>query len=751
VRSLLDGVGASNRIIRTDAHGEQHVFVTIDCGDVDLLVGVSSRREMNVPGQLTGNLATNVLLEVLTYPDPHDRTRPLYGEIGAEDLSRLWRNDVGVAHVQTHARNWDLILWSRSDFLDYLVPGTAFMGAIRGNQAAEQATALVVNSSKHKATAHREGKLKYARGQTHPLINVHPVTREILGYNEPVVAALREAVQLLRSGASWDEAAAAVGGRIPAPQAQQEPDFDPEGARPRTRAARNERRRAQGRPELPLKFLPDGSPNPDYQPETILDLDRPSERLQELLLKGPTVPVRDAESIRLRIDDDLEGIAPEDAFHELYLTGVYRRLVKDQEVSNHVVTRYRWEALHLGPTADGEPVLTRTDVEFLRSFRSGKAGTGSWGNNPLTGVFHVEQSTPLYTRSGWLDPTSGMFRARSGVNGGERGIRIWFEPHGSTPHSGGCRAVGWVTNTDLGPAIAAMLIDAVTGDFELAQFRFDHPALRENPVATATRALREAEARHETTALRLADPDLPSLTVETLKRHIGTLAAQVDDARAALALAEQQQHDQQTHNDTFDISDLAGLAALLQAAVPVPPNVAERSSRLLRTLLHNPTLTLEPATASIRITATLMLSSSAGQLAIPVSTTVRNRSSDPWTAGVAGMWWERRTVPFAELMTEHGLATTPSSASRWHQPVAERLLEHARLNGRALRGPNLAKLVVRCGDPAVLQALRNAIDGQEAGRAMSDFLFSGPDIAANAAWSKAVEMLGRAEPEHECD
>jgi hypothetical protein len=96
-------------------------------------------------------------------------------------------------------------------------------------------------------------------------------------------------------------------------------------------------------------------------------------------------------------------------------------------------------------------------------------------------------------------------------------------------------------------------------------------------------------------------------------------------------------------------------------------------------------------------------------------------------------------------MTEHGLATTPSSASRWHQPVAERLLEHARLNGRALRGPNLAKLVVRCGDPAVLQALRNAIDGQEAGRAMSDFLFSGPDIAANAAWNLSMNATSGAD------
>jgi hypothetical protein len=170
VRKALAGEGTSGLIIRIDDFGDQHVFALVDCGAFDLMIGVSSRREVNVVGNRTGNVATNVLLEVLAYPDTEDPTRPRYGEVGAEDLSRLWRNDVGVAHVQAHARDWDLMLWSRSDLLDYTVPGTAFMGAIRGNQAAEQATALVVNSAKHKATAHREGKLKYALGQTHPLI-----------------------------------------------------------------------------------------------------------------------------------------------------------------------------------------------------------------------------------------------------------------------------------------------------------------------------------------------------------------------------------------------------------------------------------------------------------------------------------------------------------------------------------------------------------------------------------------------------
>lgn len=291
VRMVLAGEGAAARVVRFDAFNEEHVFALADCGQFDVLLGVSSRREMNVPGVRSGNLATNVILDFLSYPDQVDPSRPRYGEVGAENLSRLWRNEVGAAHVQNFAREWDLVLWSVRDHLDYLVPGTHSVGLLKGSESAENATNIVVNGAKHKSAAHREGILKYAKGQTHPLVRVNPVTRQILGYNEPAVAAFREAVRLLRTGASWEEAAAAVGDRIPAPQAQQEPDDDPDGDTTRTRAARNTMRVAKGLPPLALRFLPDGSPNPDYRPENILDLNRPAERLRTLLLWGPSVRV----------------------------------------------------------------------------------------------------------------------------------------------------------------------------------------------------------------------------------------------------------------------------------------------------------------------------------------------------------------------------------------------------------------------------------------------------------------------------
>lgn len=91
VKALLTGVGGSRRIVQFDDKGEEHVFVLADCGDFDLLVGVGSRRSVNVPRIRTGNLASNILLDLLATPDPTATWRPLYGEIGAENDARIWR------------------------------------------------------------------------------------------------------------------------------------------------------------------------------------------------------------------------------------------------------------------------------------------------------------------------------------------------------------------------------------------------------------------------------------------------------------------------------------------------------------------------------------------------------------------------------------------------------------------------------------------------------------------------------------
>lgn len=742
VRELLKGVGTVSRIVRFDSFNEEHVFVIADCGEFDVLMGVSSRREVNVPGDSSGNLATNVFLEVLSLPDPTDPSRPMYGEVGTEDLSRLWRNDVGAAHVQAHSSEWDLVLWSRVDRLDYLEHGTSLMGLLKGNQSSTAATAIVASGSKHKATAHIDGQLKYALGQTHPLLRINPLTRRFDGYNESVVGALRRAVELLRSGASWDEAAEVVGGLIPALQAQQEPDHDFDDSRIRTRERRNKDRAARGQKELALRHHADGTANADYRPETICDLRDPGDRLRSLLVKGPTVPRKDSASIKRRIDVDLDGISPADAFLEFYTTGVYRRLVKDQELSNSRLARYKWVEFDLGMTADGNPVLSLEDAAFLRGLRSGGVGVGSWGNNPLTGVFEVDQPVPLFTAAGYLDPSKGRFRVRSGGSDSERGLRIWFEPIGAVAHSKECVALGWLPSSEIGPLVAKLLVDALERGGEAATFRLEHRLVRADPSVAAKQSLAELERRHQATAVRLTDPELSIRTLAALKQELAAIELALDDAEMALAEALETANEKvPRHRGEFEITNLVELAAIVGAGVPVPPHVAERAARLLRSFLPNARLILEPSSATVRVEACLALPGVGGTLNVPVIGRTPNRSTDRWVAGVAGRWWELRNVPHATLMQERGLATPPGEGTRWREPVAERLADHARSVGRPLRGMNVARLIVRCDDPVVLGRIRDAIDTGEADPALHEFLYEGPDEPKGRPWAAAAASL----------
>jgi hypothetical protein len=58
VQMALSGVGVKDRRVQFDDYGEEHVFVLCDCGEFDLVLGVGSRRNFNVRGQGSGNLAT---------------------------------------------------------------------------------------------------------------------------------------------------------------------------------------------------------------------------------------------------------------------------------------------------------------------------------------------------------------------------------------------------------------------------------------------------------------------------------------------------------------------------------------------------------------------------------------------------------------------------------------------------------------------------------------------------------------------
>jgi len=732
----LGGVGVKDRRVQFDDYGEEHVFVLCDCGDFDLLLGVSSRRDVNVRGQGCGNLATNILLNVLSIPDVSAPWRPLYGEVMAHDLTRVWRYDVAAAHVIQHCKDWDVVLWSANDRLDFAVPGTQLVSVIRSNQAAEQATYLIVNGSRHREVAHRGRKLKYARGATHPLVKVDAKDKS-MSYDENVVAALRDAVKLLREGGSWDAVAREVGHRIPACQMIEEPDHSDDGQnRVRTRNARNEKRVLEGKAALPLKLLDDGSANPDYRPETIADLDHPGTRLRQLMTGGLALP----RSVSRSEEVDGSGISPQDCFLEFYRTGIYRRFVKDQDRSNSVVKQYKWSECNFGVTADGAFVLSDDDIQFLKTKRTGKGGSGSWGTSPIIGLFSVIQDQPIYTRAGWIDPTKGRFIARTSVLSGLRGLRVWFEPHGATPHADNCLVIGYLREPELGLALSDMLIDACTTNTEAAEFQFQMSSMSPDRTAPLKQELKTLTSRHDKTVSLLIDPDLSERSLATIKEQLKTIEENIAEVSAKLEIATRDEEDNVSkHDDTFDISNIASLAAILRIDGPLPPDVANRASRVLRSVLPDARLTIKPCSGEILIEATLTIRNIQGVLVIPLSITLRNHASDQWAAGVAGIWWHQH-LPITEIFRLRGMLTE-KAITRWAEIIAQRLLEHAEHNGRPLRGIHMAQFIARCPNAEHIAAIRTAIEHGVGDPRLLKFLFEGPDIKRGTPWTKNLLWL----------
>src|SRR5690606_17024269 len=137
----------------------------------------------------------------------------------------------------------------------------------------------------------------------------------------------------------------------------------------RSRTRRNEERQRAGKSPVPLKLLADGSPNPAYRPETILDLPDPGAALRSAFLGGAGLGGRARQQMLDQVDSRLGGLHPDDTTLELLATGVFRRLVIDQDASNRTIRRYSYISYRLPPFEvhdDGSPVyvLDQDDVEF---------------------------------------------------------------------------------------------------------------------------------------------------------------------------------------------------------------------------------------------------------------------------------------------------------------------------------------------------------------------------------------------------
>lgn len=696
----------SHRWVRPDDHGEIYEFILIDCGSFDLLTGVGTRRQLNLADSRSGNLSTEVILEVLGLPNPDDPDEPLYGILTTFELDRLWRNYLSAACVQQHSRDWQLVLRTESDMLDFAVPGTDLMAVVRSSQASASADRLVIGGALAKATAHENGHLKYSAGQLHPALVVDRAGR--YRYDATVVDAIREIARLFLAGSNWNELAASHGHLIPAPRAASERDEPALGRDPgksRSRRNRNQRRLLAGRAPLPYRLLEDGTPNPDWRPATIADLDDPAGQLRALFFRGITVPAARRNQIMKRVDLDLGGLDPRDTDLAFYSDGKYRRLSVDHRRSNSRITRYHYVTADLGPVDEQGYILDPVSIARLKA-RRGERTHGSTSPNPCAGLFTATPPGPLYTRDGYLCPALGRAVVRSYSTKAGWGLRIWFEPHGAAAHSTGCTSLAALPGAEVTGLLADLLEAALDQHPDAVTFTFSAAPTLHDPVAAARASVDELDGRHSHLIKELKNPATPPLAADKLRAALSELEDELAAAQTALAGLEADAATEvaPTYDGSFDITDVTDLIALLRLRRQLPVELARRVQRLLQRLLPDATLALDPTAGAVTLHATLVLHNDHGELRVPLRGSLTNTTNDPWLAGIAGAWWHRHQ-PLDVLFAERGLATNPRSSTRWRAPIAERLLAEAEANGRPLPGANTAGLLSRAPHPALIRAV----------------------------------------------
>lgn len=514
-----------------------------------------------------------------------------------------------------------------------------------------------------------------------------------MSWDREVGAALRDAVALLRGGKTWDQAADAVGERIPSYRLRAEPDTTAGQARPnlRTRAKRNEERRRAGRPEVQLKLLPDGSPNPDYRPETILDQPYPGGSLRSLFLGGAGIGGADLEIALGQLNDALGGVHPNDTSLTLLSTGLFRRLVIDQAASNLSMKRYRYAEYQLPPYEgdDEHPawVLTDDDVEFLRTKRNGPTGTGIAGTLPLIGFFSVVIDSDLYTSDGTVTGTggnravltdpdgrghTGVVAWSTGFSGEGRVYRVWFGRDADRRKSRRSLCLARVHAKDAHRSLIDAIGRALHEHPEAACFEVREAAQLpgELGLRDARRRVAVADTRFKGCAEALASTGLSPAVREHLEHEAAAAERELAVAREDLDRAEAEVS---AHaDDVVPLGVLVDVLAAIQLPLPLDPAVARRIQVRLRDLVRDARLTIDPTTQMLRWSAILELRSEAGFiLRVPIDGELPNLAKDPWLGGPPGTFWGRRCT-IAEAMRAHGLGTAVTKTGRWRGHIVER-------------------------------------------------------------------------------
>lgn len=723
---------------RVDDGGEVQRFVMLHGADHDALFGVGSRREKNAVGQRAGNVATNLLLDILS-PTDLDDDAP-YGQVLTFAADRLWRTRTGAAHLQEHCKDWDILISTPSMHFDPTVPGQSLLGVVDAENATESADRLIRGGSAYRLAAHGQAVNKFPREKTHPAVAIDRETRRMT-YDHRVVAAIREAAALLLDGWTFPDLVDKVAHRIPAYVLRGEPDHR-QGTSKRSRSARNRQRADRGRPQVPLRYLDDaGTPNPDYRPETVADLLDPASGIRHLFKL--TIPAKDSDTILARIDEDLDGLHPKDAYVEFMATGIYRRLMKDQQRSNSRRSRYRWAAADLGEVDEHGYILGRDTVDALKELRDRRTRPIGGSELPLSGLFDLAVDAPLYTKHGWLDANQGRFVWRTSHNGHDSAYRIYYEPHTATPHGADCHIVGYVHGDELGAA----LLDAVAEVLEGAGT--DLTVTPPPVVAEHVQRLRQLERERdrakeafEAAVDALADEQLSPRARARLTDTVNDREHTLEKLEAAVATARAQQTGGARSRDVeAPLDTLIDVLARIAPGDKLPTGMAGSCNRLLKTLFRQPTMAFDPAHGAIRFSFTLELPThDEATLRAPVTGQVRNRAVDTWLAGIGGRFWHRRR-PLRELWPETTLTTSYQLGHHWRHEVAERLLDPGVPVHQPLSGPGAASLLVRCPHPTVIDLTMRFMLGEDTTgfpdqlrQAVDDLLFGSP-ITGSPQWT----------------
>ena len=551
-------------------------------------------------------------------------------------------------------------------------------------------------------------------------------------------------------GWSFADLVDVVGQRIPAYVLRGEPDHR-RGSSRRSRSARNSLRALRGQSEVPLKYLDDGeTPNADYRPEVLADLLDPVSGIRHLFKL--TIPTDDSGTILARIDEDLDGLHPKDAYLEFMATGIYRRLMKDQQRSNSRRNRYRWIEVDLGEVDEHGYILDRATVDALKELRDSRVRPNGGSELPLSGLFDVQVDAPLYTKHGWLDPAQGRFVWRTSHNSEQSAYRIYYEPHAATPHGADCHIVGYVHGDELGTA----LLDAVACVLKSAGTDLSvtpPPVISEHVqgLRQTERELDRAKDAFEAAVDALADENLSTRARARLTDTVNEREATLDRLEATVAAMRAEPSASESRNVEAPLDTLMEVLARIAPGDKLPAGIARSCSRLLKTLFRQPTLSFDPAHGTIKIAFTLELPTRDGStLRAPVHGQVRNRAVDTWIAGLGGRFWHRRR-PLRELWPETTLTTSYELGHHWRNEVAERLLDPGVPVQHRLSGPGAAGLLARCPYPPVIDLAMRIMLGEDTAdypdplrEAVTDLLFGKPIIGSPPWKGPACRLVVKA-------